>query len=247
MRSSRTSSRPWGRMRRRVVHPLRDGGGGRFRRGDQESQPGCHHQHRRGDHQRALLPATESRRDPARADSGAFPSASPKTSCASSLSVTWSATTRPGTTSSRSTGPRTGNSSRDSRQCYGSDRVTSDVIEAAYNSVHLWAQAVARGRVGRRRRGAQGHPPAESQCARRDRLGGRRDPAHLAARVRRSDPCRWSIRSGLELGKAGPADPLSMLAVACGMGRVPGRPLPDWGGWANPGPAGRADRVAPRQ
>ena len=25
---------------------------------------------------------------------------------------------------------------------YGADRVTSDVIEAAYNSVHLWAQAV---------------------------------------------------------------------------------------------------------
>ena len=26
---------------------------------------------------------------------------------------------------------------------YGPDRVTSDVIEAAYCSVHLWAQAVA--------------------------------------------------------------------------------------------------------
>ena len=34
------------------------------------------------------------------------------------------------------------NSSRDSRQANGADRVTSDVIEAAYNSVRLWAQAV---------------------------------------------------------------------------------------------------------
>ena len=34
-------------------------------------------------------------------------------------------------------------SSRGSRRLYGADRVTSDVIEAAYNSVHLWAQAVA--------------------------------------------------------------------------------------------------------
>ena len=33
---------------------------------------------------------------------------------------------------------------------YGADRVTSDVIEAAYNSVHLWAQAVDRGRDRRR-------------------------------------------------------------------------------------------------
>ena len=44
------------------------------------------------------------------------PSASPKTSCASSRFATWWGTTRPGTTSSRSTGRRTGSSSGGSRR-----------------------------------------------------------------------------------------------------------------------------------
>ena len=42
----------------------------------------------------------------------------------------------------RSTARRTASSSRKFKARYGSDRVTSDVIAAAYNSVWLWAQAV---------------------------------------------------------------------------------------------------------
>ena len=115
---------------------------------------------------------------------------------------------------------------------YGSDRVTSDVIEAAYNSVLLWVAGRRRGRDGRRRRGDQGHPPAEPQRAGGDRLGRRGDPAHLAAGAHRPDPGRRPVRRGLELGEAGATDPVSILAVAARNG------MPSWTACTATGAAG---------
>ena len=83
---------------------------------------------------------------------------------------------------------------------YGGDRVTSDAIEAAYNSVHLWAQAVTE---------AETDQVADVlKAIRRQSLNApegivsvdERDPAHLAAGLHWPDPRRRPIRPGLELG-----------------------------------------------
>ena len=65
--------------------------------------------------------------------------------------ATWSGTTRPGTISSRSTGLRTESSFEKFKTRYGADRVTSDVIEAAYDSVLPLGASRPRGRVRRGR------------------------------------------------------------------------------------------------
>ena len=55
---------------------------------------------------------------------------------------------------------------------HGQDRTTSDVIEAAYFSVHLWAQAVVEAQSAEVAAVAQVDPASKSQCAGRDCLGG---------------------------------------------------------------------------
>ena len=55
---------------------------------------------------------------------------------------------------------------RNFQKRYGTDRVTSDVIEAAYFSVHLWAQATSRVRLCRGRRHSQGIAGTELQRSR---------------------------------------------------------------------------------
>ena len=82
---------------------------------------------------------------------------------------------------------------REFKAKYGADRVTSDVIEAAYNSVWLWAQAVAEAETDRCRRRDQGDPAPELECSGGNRDGGRRNPAHLAARIRRRDSRRRPV------------------------------------------------------
>ncbi len=84
----------------------------------------------------------------------------------------------------------------------GADRVTSDVIEAAYNSVYLWAQAVREAESEEVTDVLKAHTATEPECAGGDRVGGRRDPAHLAARVHRPNSSRRPVRSGLESRKS---------------------------------------------
>ena len=73
------------------------------------------------------------------------------------------------------------------RRKYGTDRVTSDTIEAAYNSVWLWARAVFEA--------GNADIPDVIRAMRRQSLnapgrycdGGRRNAAYLAPRIRRAD------------------------------------------------------------
>ena len=127
---------------------------------------------------------------------------------------------------------------------YGSDRVTSDVIEAAYNSVLAVGAGRRRGRDRRSRRRAQGDPAAELECAGGDHVGGRETqhtwrPVYIGR-------IRGDGQFDLVWSSEKPVRPIPYPTSRSRAGweafleelyRV-------WGGWANPGP--RRGRAAPR-
>ena len=110
-------------MRRRIIHPVREcRRSRRFGRGDQKGKPRRDHQHGRRGQQRSFLQAVKAWGS----RPSEFPScrlALPKMNCAGFRFLTWLVITRPGTISSRLTGPRIGRLSRDSRQCTVQSRV----------------------------------------------------------------------------------------------------------------------------
>ncbi len=112
---------------------------------------------------------------------------------------------------------------------YGSERTTSDSIVAAYNSVQLWAQAVVESGDGVDVRRPSRDQPPESRCTRRNRLGRRREPAHLATVLSGQDPGRCSVRGGLEPGEASAASALPCPQIAGRVGRLRGKTLHDLG------------------
>ena len=106
--------------------------------------------------------------------------------------------------------------------------MTSDVIEAAYNSVWLWAQAVSEAGTA--------DIPDVIRAMRRQSLNARRGLSRWMRK--RSTPGvpytsdgfgRRPVRSGLELGKADPSDPLSAITVAGGVERLSRESLPNLG------------------
>ena len=74
------------------------------------------------------------------------------------------------------------------KEKYGADRVTSDVIEAAYNSVWLWAQAVSEAGTDECRRRDQGDAAPELECSGGNCDGRRGNATHMASRIRRTNP-----------------------------------------------------------
>ena len=86
-----------------------------------------------------------------------------------------------------------------------------------------------RGRDRRCRRRDQGDPAAEPECAGGDRVGGRRDPAHLAAGLRRTDPGDGQFDLVWSSEKPVRPIPYPDLAVAVGVGVVSGRSVPNLG------------------
>ena len=134
---------------------------------------------------------------------------------------------------------------------YGSDRVTSDTIAAAYNSVRLWAQAVAEAETDDVAAVLKAVRKQSIERTGRDHLDRRDDPAYLAAGLHRPDPRRRPVRRRLELGEGGPPDPVPDLAAAGAVGGVPGRAAPVVGRLGQPGPspgrAGPAPAGAPRR
>jgi urea transport system substrate-binding protein len=128
---------------------------------------------------------------------------------------------------------------------YGADRVTSDVIEAAYNSVHLWAQAVAEAETD--------HVADVIKAIRRQSLNA---PEGI---VSVDDETQHTWRP-VSIGKIRGDGQFDLVWSS----DKPIRPIPyppsrthaewesfleglyrSWGGWANPGKGGRsaADRL----
>ena len=114
---------------------------------------------------------------------------------------------------------------RNFQKRYGADRVTSDVIEAAYFSVHLWAQAIRGERPCRCRQHSQGIAGTELQCSGGHNLHRSRHPAHLAVVFDCEDSAQPAVRRGVDLAQAHPSGTLSVVPVQSGMGSVPARSL----------------------
>ena len=259
----------WGPSGRRGVHPLRQHDVDGLRRRDQEGQARRDHQHGGRRQQRGVL---SSWREPR--------ASAPRACRCSSFSIAEDELRKLPVRAmvgdyaawnyfQTSTGQENREFVRKFQARYGSDRVTSDVIVAAYNSVYLWAQAVEEAETDRDRRGAQGGPQAEPESAGRDHLG-RRETQHTwrpvyIGRIRGDG--QFDIVWNSE-------KPVRPVPFPTSRSRLEWESFLDelyrsWGGWANPGRAstsgplpggatapapsarlrspGRADRRSPRR
>ena len=161
---------------------------------------------------------------------------------------TWSATTRPGTTSRAIDRAENREFVRKFKARYGADRVTSDAIVAAYNSVRLWAQAVEEAETDDVADVIKAIAPPEPERPRGDHLG-RRETQHtwrpvFLGKVRGDGQFDivWSSEKPIRPSRIPSRGPRRSGSLLDELHRA-------WGGWANPGrprsrPAEAAGSVA---